>query len=115
MFFSRRNPDHIAGTDLADWAALGLKTADARYHVQRLTERMAMPRGSRTGLEGHPVRDQARRRLRRNDRILPHGAGKILFRRLASRPRAGEMDIHGLPPVMADVGSPPPDYFFDAA
>ena len=51
VFFARRNPDHVAGPDLADRSALGLHPADAGDHVQRLAERMGMPVGPRARLE----------------------------------------------------------------
>ena len=65
-----------------------------------------MPGGSRAGLEGDPVGDQTRRRLRRDDRILPDRAGEILLWRAAGRPRAGEMDIHGVPPSLIVAAGP---------
>src|SRR6202171_2223433 len=62
-----------------------------------------MPIRPRARLKGYAVRDYPRRYLSRNDRILPDRAGKIFLGRKACRPRAGEMDIHGIPPCYADA------------
>src|ERR1700724_799223 len=115
VFLARWNPDHIARFDLAHRFALGLDPADARDDVQRLAERVCMPVGPRAGLEGHAICDNARRRFGCNDGIRPDGAVKMLFGRPACRPRAGEMDIHDVPPAMTDAVPRRADYFFEAA
>src|ERR1044072_6802409 len=53
VFLVRRNPDGIAGLDLADWAAFRLHAPDAGDDMQRLPARMRMPCGARAGLEAH--------------------------------------------------------------
>src|SRR4051794_34452025 len=56
MLLVRRNPDCVAGLDLADRSAFRLHTTDTRYDVQRLPERMRMPRRARAGLEAYAAR-----------------------------------------------------------
>src|SRR6185437_15344273 len=96
VLLARGNEDDFAWLDLADWAALGLHPTDARDHVKRLTERMAMPRRPRARLESDAAGDDAHRRLRRDDRILPDGAGEAFARSPACRARACEMNVHGI-------------------
>src|ERR1700730_18941286 len=62
-----------------------------------------MPIRPRARLKGYAVRDNPRRYLSRNDRILPDRAVKIFLGRKTCRPRTGEMDIHGIPPCYADA------------
>src|SRR5256885_6687490 len=52
MFLARRGPNHITGTNLFNRSALALRPSAPRSHDQRLAERMRMPSGTRTGLEG---------------------------------------------------------------
>ena len=66
------------------------------------------------------VDDDPRRRFGRDDRILPDRAGEIFLGRAACRPRAGEMDIHGV--TLSAFDDPETrshalrrDYFFEAA
>ena len=47
-----REPDHVAGPDFFDRASPALRPAATRRHDQGLTQRMGVPRGSGTGLEG---------------------------------------------------------------
>ena len=53
VLLARRKPDHIAGTNLLDWAALALNEAKSCRDDQGLTERMGVPGGASAGLEGH--------------------------------------------------------------
>src|SRR3981189_1919715 len=94
MFFTGRNPDHIAWPDFAHRTTLGLDPADAREDVQGLAERMRVPCRARSRVERHPVRGNPRRRLGCNDRILPNCAREIFRGSPAGRPRTREMDIH---------------------
>src|SRR5437588_816509 len=55
VLFAGRNPHGVAGADFAHWAALGLHSPDAEDDMQRLTERMGVPRGARARLEAHAV------------------------------------------------------------
>ena len=58
------------------WPAPGLHPADARDDGKRLPERMSMPGGTRTRLEPHPGRTDARGIGRLDDRVLPHRPGE---------------------------------------
>ena len=51
-FSPGREPDHVAGPDLLDRAALALRPAAAGGDDQRLPERMRVPCGARARLEG---------------------------------------------------------------
>src|ERR1700728_3881232 len=51
MFFARRNPDHIAGTDFSGLIAPYLNPAAAGNHRECLAERMGVPMSPRTRLE----------------------------------------------------------------
>src|ERR1700730_784840 len=114
MFLARRNPHYIARPDLAHGFALSLNPADAGDNEQRLAERMRMPIGPRARLEGDAIRNNSGRRRGGNDRILPDRAGEVFFGRPACRPRAGEMDIHGVPLLVTDAGLTG-DYLLEAA
>src|SRR5450755_2337633 len=105
MLFARRNPDDVAGLDLVYRPALALDPADAGDHIERLAKGVRMPGRPRAWLKGYAGRDNPRRGLGGNDRILPDRAGKILFGREACRPRTGGMDIHGVPPSDADASN----------
>src|SRR5450432_1539690 len=115
MFFARRNPDHVARSDLAHRSTLGLNPAHARDDIQRLAQRVRMPIRSRARLKGYAVGDKPRRRLRCDDWILQDRAGEPLLGRATGGPRTGEMDIHGTPPVVTGAVSARPCYFLVAA
>src|SRR3954454_23471843 len=61
MLLARRKPHDIAGPDFLDRPALALHPAEAGGDNERLPERVRMPRGARTGLEGHVSAGRARR------------------------------------------------------
>src|SRR6266404_4811912 len=44
VFFARRNPDDVASANFAHRLSQGLNPADARDDVERLAERVRMPR-----------------------------------------------------------------------
>src|SRR5262249_29210893 len=94
VLFAWRNPDDVAGLDLLDGLALRLEASNSRNHVERLSKRMRVPRGSRAGLEADTIDDDPRWRRRRDDRILPDRAGEVFGRCAARRPRAGGIDFH---------------------
>ena len=52
MLHAGRDPHGIAGPDLLNGAVPVLHAADTRYYDQRLTERMRVPGGARSRLEG---------------------------------------------------------------
>src|SRR5215207_3997173 len=51
VLYPRREPDHVAGTDLLDRPALALHPAAAGRDDQGLAERVRVPRRPRAGLE----------------------------------------------------------------
>src|SRR5207244_8836145 len=61
MLVLGRAPDDVAGADLDDRLAVALGPADARGDDQGLAERVAVPGGSRAGLEGDDRARYARR------------------------------------------------------
>src|SRR5262249_39936588 len=95
VLLARWNPDDIACLDLADRLALGLEAADARDHVESLSERMRVPRGPCARLEGNAIDDDPCWRRCGDDRVLPDRARKVFGWRAARRPRSGGIDFHG--------------------
>src|ERR1700756_4034622 len=93
VLLARRNPDHVAGLDFLDRLALGLKAADARDHVERLSERMGVPRGPRARLEAEAIDDDPCRRGSCDDRVLPDRAREVFGRCAARRSRAGGINF----------------------
>src|SRR5256885_1674790 len=53
VFLARREPDHIAGTDLLDRSAFPLSPTATSRDDESLTERMRVPCSPRTRLERH--------------------------------------------------------------
>src|ERR1019366_4585066 len=100
----RRNPDRVAGPDLADRTAPGLHMADAGDDVQSLPERMGMPERARARLEAHPAGAQQRGIGRLDDRILPHRSGEGRCRASTRGPRSASDDVHNdlLPKLHSD-------------
>src|SRR5262245_21545903 len=94
VLLARRDPHDVAWPDLADRLALELHAAEAAHHVQRLAERMPVPRGARPGLERHERRADARGVRRLDDRLLPHRAGERVRRPTPRRPRSAFDDVH---------------------
>src|SRR6516164_10896466 len=90
----RRNPDDVAGFDLAHFATPALHAPGAGDHEQRLAERMRMPGGARTGLEAHQAGAHPRWRRRFDDRLLPNRAGEALSWSAACRPRTAVVNVH---------------------
>src|SRR6185312_647423 len=76
VFFTRRNPDRVAGTDFAYRAARGLHTTDARRHKKCLSKRMGMPGRARARLEANPGGSDTRRIGCLDDRVLPDRSSK---------------------------------------
>src|SRR5436309_6891233 len=52
VLLPRREPDHVAGTDLLDGTSVALHTAAAGRDDQGLSQRVRMPRRPGPGLEG---------------------------------------------------------------
>jgi hypothetical protein len=99
VFLSGWNPDDIAGPDFAHGLALGLNAADTGDDVKRLTKRVRMSGGARSRFESHTVGNDARRSLRRNDRVLPNRAGEILNWRTACRPGPCDVNVQRAAPL----------------
>src|ERR1043166_5612386 len=60
VLLARRNPHGVAGADFAHRPALGLHPARAEDDVERLPERMGVPRGARARLEAPAIASPAR-------------------------------------------------------
>src|SRR5437764_12935788 len=61
MLLARREPDHIAGSNLLDWPGPAPRASEAGRHNERLAQRVCMPRGPRARLERYARADDARR------------------------------------------------------
>jgi hypothetical protein len=94
MLFAGRNPDHVAGTDLLNWAAPALHPAATVSHDEGLAERVRMPGGPRAWLEGDMGALNQRGLRRLNQRIEAHRAGEPVGRSLCGRSRACSQDLH---------------------
>jgi hypothetical protein len=94
VLFAGREPNHIAGTDFLNWSAFALRPAAAGRHDQRLTERVRMPRGTRTRLERDAGPGNTRWFRDINQRINPHRAGEPICRPFTGRPRTNSLDLH---------------------
>ena len=78
MLFSRGKPDHVTRSNLLDRASPSLRAAAACRDDQRLSERVRVPGGPRTGLECHAGADDARRIWCAEERIDAYRAGEVL-------------------------------------
>src|SRR5712691_7371896 len=95
VLLAGRDPDGVAGTDLAHRRPPYLHASDAGDDVQRLAERMGVPGGAGLRLEPHEGAPDPRRRRRLDDRLLPHRAGERLRRSAARGRGAQRLDLHG--------------------
>src|SRR5262245_60625531 len=94
VFFSRREPDDVAGTDVFDRAAPALRAPAPSGDDQRLTERMGVPRGPGARLERDAGADRTRRIGRLKQRIDTDRAGEVLVRPLTGWLRTAPFDLH---------------------
>src|SRR4051812_2827315 len=95
VLLAGRKPHDIAGPDFLDRPALALHPAKAGRHDQGLPERMAMPGGSRAGIEGD-VRTAPTGGIRGfEQRIDADAAGEIIRRPFARGLRAVSSYFHG--------------------
>src|SRR5438067_7466622 len=78
MLLARRETDDIARANFLDRSAPSPRTAGARRHDERLTQRVGVPCGACTGLERHARADGACRIGRFEQGIYAHRAGEIL-------------------------------------
>src|SRR3954471_685096 len=99
MLFTGRKPDHIAGTDLLDRAAVTLRPATARSNDKRLSKRMCMPCGPRTRFKRYTSALNNRGIRCLEERIDAYVPGEPLGRSLCGWLRAGSFDVHVCAPV----------------
>src|SRR3954447_10761634 len=85
MLLARRKPDDIARAYFLDGTTVALHSAKARCNNQRLAERMRVPGGACTRLEGNERDAHARGVTRIMQWIDPHGTGKPIRRAFAGR------------------------------
>src|SRR5947209_2063995 len=95
MLLTGRKPDHIAGPNLLDRAALALNPTAAGGDNQSLAERVRMPGGAGTRLECDAAAADTCRIGRLEQRVHAHRAGEILSRPLAGGLRTASFDLHG--------------------
>src|SRR5438445_433153 len=80
VLFARRKPDHVTGPDFLDWPAPALRPAAAGRHDQGLAQRMRVPRGPGTRLEGDAGARDTPRIACFEQRIDPNRAGEPICR-----------------------------------
>src|SRR5574338_40250 len=90
----RRAPDDVAGADFLARFALALVPANACRDDQRLAERVYVPGGPRTPLEGDAGDADTRRLGRITQRLDPDVAGKPIRWTLLRGPHAVADDGH---------------------
>src|SRR6476659_6660175 len=100
MLLARRKPDDIAWPYVLDQPALALHPPEAGGDDQRLPERMRVPGGARTWLEGHVSAGRARRFLRAKQRIDADRSGEIFGRSFGGRLRSAALDVHHSAPCV---------------
>src|SRR6187200_2616942 len=94
VFFTRRNPDRVAGTDFAYRAAPGLHTANTRGDKKCLSERMGMPGRTGARFEAHPGGSDTRGVGCLDDGILPDRSSETWRSHSARGPRSTSDNIH---------------------
>jgi len=94
VFFTRRNPDRVAGTDFADRAAPSLHTTDTRRDKKCLSERMGMPGRTGAWFEANPGGSDSRRIGCLDDGILPDRSSETWRSHSARGPRSTSDNIH---------------------
>src|SRR5689334_8173077 len=85
MLLARREPDHVAGTDLLGRTAVALYPAATRRDDQGLAQRVGVPRGAGARLERDAGPGDARRVGRLEQRVHANRPGEIVRRSLAGR------------------------------
>src|SRR5580704_16222883 len=94
MLLARREPDDVTRPDFLDRAALPLHPADAGGHDQRLAERMAVPGGTRAGLESDAGASTAGRIGCLEQRVDADRAAEPVRWPLGGRLRTVAFDFH---------------------
>src|SRR5258708_19322382 len=72
VFLPRRRPDHVPRMNRLDRTIPTLCTAAPSRHDQGLAQRVGVPGGARTRLEGHPASTPTPRTSCPHHRIHPH-------------------------------------------
>src|SRR5262249_26327143 len=85
VFLPRRGPDHVSWMNRLDRTIPALRTAAPCRHDQGLAQRVGMPGGARTRLEGHAGGAHMCRIGCLNQRVNADRTSKILGRSFASR------------------------------
>src|SRR5262249_22106990 len=94
VLLPRREPDHVAGPNLLDRAALALHPAAAGRDDQGLAQWMRVPRRPGTGLEGDAGTGRAGRDAGLEQGVDADRAGEPLGRSLAGRLCTNPFDLH---------------------
>src|SRR5439155_12953067 len=94
VLLTRLEPDHVAGADLLDRAALTLHPAATGAHDQSLAQRMRVPRRARARLERDAGAACARRLVRGEQGVDANGACKPLRRSSGGRLGSDALDVH---------------------
>ncbi len=94
MLLARRNPHHVARPDLLPRPAPALGPAAAGDHDQGLAQRVGVPGGPGSRLEGDRGAGCARRSGGLEQRIDPHRAGEPVGRSSAGRAGTTSGDVH---------------------
>src|SRR5437773_8132138 len=105
MFFTGREPDHIARPNFLDRSAPTLSPSESRRDEQRLTEWMCMPSGASTRLESDACPANTRRFGCLEQRVNPNCPGKIFGRSLSGTLRTRSFYLHLLNVVVSDSPS----------
>ena len=95
MLLSRREPDHVAGMDLFDGASFVLRPSAACGDDEGLAERVGVPRGPRTRLEGDAGGGNMRRIRGLKEGVDADAAAKPICGALGGGLGADALDIHG--------------------
>src|SRR3979490_532980 len=104
MPHARGDPDHVAGADLLDRTTLALHPAGAGRDDQGLAQRMRVPCGAGSGLEGDDPATDARGFIPLKALVDRHGANEIIRRALGSRLRTLAQDFQYRAPTVGVGG-----------
>jgi hypothetical protein len=106
VLFAGLEPDHVAGPDLFDRAAVALDPAAAGDDDQGLAQRVGMPGRAGARLEGDQGAGGAGRIGRAEQGIDPDRAGEPGRRADAGRAAAASLDLQDLsPPSLANTAA----------
>src|SRR6267142_607612 len=94
MLLTRREPDHVAGSDLLYRPAPALGASAARRHDEGLAQRVRVPRRPSARLERDTGADRSCRIGGVEQRIDTHRAGEILRGTFGGGLRAASLDVH---------------------